>query len=58
MDAEIAVIKERVDQLENRCDKKDVKIEALLEFQNRAIGYAMAASAIVALLFKYLEAIK
>jgi hypothetical protein len=58
MDAEIAVIKERVDQLETRCDRKDIKIEALLEFQNRAIGYAMAASAIVALLFKYLEVVK
>jgi hypothetical protein len=58
MEAEIAVIKERVDQLEVRCDKKDIKIDALLEFQNRAIGYAMAASAAVALLFKYLDGVK
>lgn len=53
-DLEIAVLKEQVAQLKDRCDKKDLKIEALLAFQNRAIGYSMAASAIVAYAVQYL----
>lgn len=53
-DAEIAVLKEQVAQLNSRCDKKDIKIEALLAFQNKAIGYSMAASAAVAYAVQYL----
>lgn len=53
---DLAVIEERVDQLERRCDKKDTKIEALTAFQNKSIGYAMAASAAVALAVQYFGA--
>lgn len=44
IDAEIAVIEQRTAQLERRCDAKEKKIDALEAFQNRAIGYSMAAS--------------
>ena len=57
-DVKIGVLSERVDQLENRCDKKDTKIEALTAFQNRAIGYAMAASAVVTMAFQYILQVK
>lgn len=52
-DAKCAVLHERVTQLERRCDKKDIKIDALQAFQNRALGYAMAASAVAAFAFQY-----
>lgn len=52
-DAEVAVLASRVSQLEQRCDKKEAKLEALTAFQNRAIGYAMAASAIGTFLAEY-----
>lgn len=54
-DMKIAVLEEKVGQLEARCDKKDLKIEALQAFQNKAIGYAMAASAAVTALMQYLQ---
>ena len=44
----IAVLEERVKQLEVRCDKKDSKIEALQAFQNKAIGYSMLAGTLAA----------
>jgi hypothetical protein len=53
-DVEIAVLKEQVAQLTTRCDKKDHAIEALMAFQNKAIGYSMAASAVVAYAVQYL----
>jgi hypothetical protein len=49
----LAVLEERVEQLERRCDKKDLKIEVLQAFHNRAIGYSMASSAAVALIVQY-----
>lgn len=52
-DVDVAVLKEQVQALRERCDKKDLKIEALTAFQNRAIGYAMAASAVVAAGIQY-----
>lgn len=50
---DVAVLKERVTQLERRCDKKDIKIEKLEAFQNRVLGYTMAASAMVSMMFQY-----
>lgn len=55
-DARIAVLEEQVRQLGARCDKKDVKIEALQAFQNKAIGYAMAASATVSIVMQLIQA--
>ena len=52
-DPQIAVLAERISQLERRCDKKDTKIEAIQAFQNKALGYAMAASGVVALAVQY-----
>ena len=49
MSSAIAVLQEQVRQLEDRCDKKDIKIEALQAFQNRSLGLAMAASALASL---------
>ncbi len=53
-DAEIAVLKERVTQLEKRCDKKDLKMEEFAAFQNRTIAYAIAGSALVTYFLQYL----
>jgi len=54
IDAEIAVIEQRTAQLERRCDDKERKIDALEAFQNRAIGYSMAASFGATLLASYI----
>lgn len=53
-DADVATLQEKVRQLESRCDKKDIKIDALMAFQNRAIGYAMASSALVSIGLQYI----
>lgn len=52
-DIKVAVLEQRIEQLEKRCNDKDRKIEALMAFQNRAIGYAMAASATGTMLAQY-----
>lgn len=48
------VLAERVSQLERRCEVKEQKLEKILEFQNRVIGYALAASAIITFISNYL----
>lgn len=55
-DSKVATLEEKVRQLEVRCDKKDIKIEALMEFHHRAIGYAMAASVVIAVIAQYMSA--
>lgn len=54
-DMKVAVLEEQVKQLKDRCDKKDQKIEALQAFQNRAIGYALAASAAISFMMQYFQ---
>ena len=54
LEAKVAVLEERISQVEDRCDKKDVKIDALMAFQHKVIGYAMGASAIIAAATHYL----
>jgi len=54
-DADIAEIKQRVKDLERRCDVKEDKLSALEAFQNKAIGYALAASAIATFVAQYLN---
>ncbi len=49
----IGVSEQRIEQLEQRADKNDIKIEAIQAFQNKALGYAMAASALASLLVQY-----
>ena len=52
-DIAIAVLEERIRQIEKRCDAKDIAIAVLQKFHHTAIGYCMCASAVVAALMHY-----
>jgi hypothetical protein len=54
-DVRIAVLEEQVRQLRAGCDTKERKLETLQAFQNKAIGYALAASAAVSIAAQMLE---
>lgn len=47
-------IKERILQLERRCDKKEEKIDKLMEFKNTLLGYAIAVASIISLVVNYI----
>ena len=55
---DIAVLSNRVDTLEDSCEKKHAKIEALEAFQNRLIGYSLAASFGVTLVLQLWQQLK
>jgi len=54
MGNELETIKEQVKQLERRCDKKEEKIDQLMEFKNTLLGYAIAIASIVSLVVTYI----
>jgi len=45
----VAVLLNRIETLEDSCKSKHAKIEALEAFQNKMLGYSMAASFCVTL---------
>ena len=49
---EVAVLANRIQTLEDNCKLKRAKIEALEAFQNKMLGYSMAASFCVTLVIQ------
>jgi hypothetical protein len=55
---QLAVLNNRVGKLEDSCELKHAKIEALEAFQNRLVGYALAASFGVTLVLQLWQQLK
>ena len=55
---DIAVLGNRVGTLEDSCEKTNAKIEALEAFQNRLVGYSLAASFGVTLVIQLWQQLK
>lgn len=51
---QIALLNQTLGILQAQCAAKEIKIHALEAFQNKAIGYSMAASAAISLLYSYI----
>lgn len=53
-----AELRTRIEELERRCDIKEEAIKELEAWQNKAIGYALAASSVATFIFTNLPALK
>ncbi len=53
-----AELRTRIEDLERRCDIKEEAIRELEAWQNKAIGYALAASSVATFIFTNLPSLK